>query len=304
MSSPRQQAAHWFSRLLDLPTDHPDREAFAQWLAADPQHAVEYEAFARLWGNFGNTGSAQSMASAMEHLSRRRFVRNGALGGLLLAVGFGGVIAIRGGQQEQILVTSIGERRRVTLDDGSVVMLDADTLLHVMQDDSNRKVFLLRGRAIFEVRHAPSRPFTVDAGAAQVRVLGTRFVVERLEPQVRVSVDRGLVEVAGAGQRLQLEAGQVAELDGRQQLQRVSRAAANAFSFAEGSLTFERASLGEIASSLSRYRNVPIKAQQPESQAITAVVQIADVERFVALLPTLATVQVVQRDGTTWLLPR
>lgn len=303
MTSPRHQAAHWFTRLLDLPAEHPDRHAFSQWLAADPRHAAEYQAFGELWGNFSSTAHTQALASAMEQVSRRRFVRNSALGGLLLAMTFGGLLSGRR-QGEQILMSAIGQTRRVRLDDGSEVVLDADTHLHVVLGTATRHVYLLRGRAIFNVQHAPSRPFIVDAGAAQVRVLGTRFVVERLAPQVQVSVAEGRVEASSHGARTVLGRGQVAELDGAGQWQHLPRSAASAFSFAEGRLTFEGATLGEIAAVLSRYRRMPLKALQPQAHAITAVVQIADLEHFVTLLPQLAPVRLEAQDGVTLLVPR
>ncbi|TLP73627.1 DUF4880 domain-containing protein [Pseudomonas nitroreducens] len=304
MTSSRHQAARWFTRLLDLPGDHPERQAFARWLAADPQNAREYQAFSELWGNFSSTPQTQALAGAMENLSRRRFVRNGAMGGLLLAVAAGWLVSMRSRQGEQMLMTSIGERRHITLEDGSDVFLDADTRLHVLFSESTRQVFLLRGRAIFSVQHAPSRPFVVDAGAAQVRVLGTRFVVERLEPQVRVSVAEGRVEFSSAGQRMVLERDQVGELDAGGKLHPLQRSAISAFSFAKGNLQFERANLGEIATTLSRYRETPVKALQPATQSITAVVQLADVESFLALLPELADVRIEQSGGATLLLPR
>lgn len=304
MSARRHQAARWFTRLLDLPGDHPERQAFARWLAADPQNAKEYQAFSELWGNFSSTPQTQALAGALENLSRRRFVRNGAVGGLLLAVAAGWLVSMRSRQGEQMLMTGIGERRRLTLEDGSEVFLDADTRLHVLFSESTRQVFLLRGRAIFSVRHAPARPFVVDAGAAQVRVLGTRFVVERVEPQVRVSVAEGRVEFSSAGQRLVLERDQVGELDAQGQLHALKRSANNAFSFSHGNLVFERASLGEIAATLSRYRKTPVKALQPTAQSITAVVQLADVESFLGLLPELADVRIEQGSGVTLLVPR
>ena len=303
MSSPRHQAARWFTRLLDLPPDHPDHQAFHQWLAADPRHASEYQAFGELWGNFASTAQTQALATAMEKVGRRRFVRNSALGGLALAMVAGGLLSWPG-QGEQMLMTRTGETRKVRLEDGSEIFLDADTRIHVLLGETSRQVFLLRGRAIFSVRHAPSRPFIVDAGTAQVRVLGTRFVVERLEPKVQVSVAEGRVEFSSEGQKMVLTQDQVAEADGSGQIRPLQRSAAGAFSFAQGSLTFESASLGEIAAALSRYRTVPVTALRPEGQSITAVVQVGDVERFVGLLPELAQVRVEEREGATVLVPR
>jgi transmembrane sensor len=303
VSSPRHQAARWFTRLLDLPAEHPDRQAFSQWLAADPRNAAEYQAFGELWGNFSSTAQTQALANAMEHVSRRRFVRNSAVGGLLLAAAAGGMLSWRG-QGEQMLMTGTGETRRVMLEDGSEIVMDADTRLHVLMGKADRQVYLLRGRAIFSVRHAPVRPFTVDAGTARVRVLGTRFVVERLEPKVQVSVAEGTVEFSSDSEKMLLTRDQVAEVDAAGRMRPLRRSAAGAFSFAEGSLTFESASLGEIAAALSRYRSVPVKVTQPGAHAITAVVQVADVEAFVASLPKLAQVRLEQQGGATFLVPR
>ena len=47
--------------------------------------------------------------------------------------------------------------------DGSEVQMDADTRIQVLFDERVRHLTLLRGRAIFDVRHDPQRPFVVDA---------------------------------------------------------------------------------------------------------------------------------------------
>lgn len=305
MSARRREAAHWFARLLELPDEHPERQVFANWLAADPRNAQEFHSFKRLWGDFSSTDQTRALAGAMENVGRRRLLRNGLLGGLLLG-GLGTwLLAGHAARQELQLFTATGALRRMRLADGSEVQMDADTRLHVLFDDQVRHLTLLRGRAIFDVRHEPRRPFVVDAGEAQVRVLGTRFVVERFERRVQVAVARGRVAMAAGGQRLELGADQVGLYRVESGLQRSARTAAGAFGFSNGSLVFEQADLAEVLAGLSRYRAKPLRLEHAEAAPrITAVVQVADVEAFVQALPHLARVQVQERADSTLVLAR
>lgn len=305
MSARRREAAHWFARLLELPEDHPERQVFAHWLAADPRNAQEFHSFKRLWGDFSSTEQTRALAGALESAGRRRFLRTGMLGGLLLG-GLGSwFLARNAARQELQLFTGIGALRRMQLADGSEVQMDADTRLHVLFDDQVRHLTLLRGRAIFEVRHDPQRPFVVDAGEAQVRVLGTRFVVEKFDRRVQVAVARGRVAMAAGGQQLELGADQVGLYREQGGLQRSDRKAAGAFGFSNGSLVFEQADLGEVVAGLSRYRAKALHLEHAEvAQTITAVVQVADIEAFLQVLPQLAGVQVQERADSTLVLPR
>lgn len=303
MSSIREQAAGWFTRLMHLPDDHPDRQRFQQWLAADPRHAAEYQAFCELWGDFSSTASTRALATAMERrLGRRAFARNGALGLLgVLAVGLGWRWSGGHGAFERSYVTAIGERRRERLPDGSELYLDADTRLQVRFDQGQRQVWLLQGQASFDVAH-DGRGFQVDAGLARVSVLGTRFVVARGESELRVSVERGSVRVDNDQGSLLLGAGQVAGNRRDQPPALLPISAGNAFAFEQGRLVLEQAGLEEIASSLSRYRRQAVRVRPGKGRpAINAVVQLDDIEGFLLALPSIAPIEVSQHEGVTWL---
>lgn len=106
------------------------------------------------------------------------------------------------------------------LNDGTLIRLDARAR-GAITDDGPREVRfeLERGRAEFDVVPNPARTFRVIAGAAEVRVLGTRFSVDyEAEGKLRVAVEAGVVAVATAGagstrlergDRFELNAGQV-----------------------------------------------------------------------------------------------
>ena len=305
MSARRREAASWFARLLELPDDHPERQVFASWLASDPRNAQEFQSFKRLWGDFSSTEQTRALAGALESVGRRRLLRNGALGALMFSALGTWLLARHAARQELQLFTGIGQLRRMRLADGSEIEMDADTRLHVLFDEQARHLTLLQGRAIFDVRHDAQRPFTVDAGQAQVRVLGTRFVVERFDRRVQVSVARGRVALRAGTQAIELTADQVGlyrESDG---LTRPSRKASAAFGFKGGSLVFEQADLGEVLAGLARYRDKPLRlARVPAGQTLTAVVQVADVEAFIQALPQLAGVRLEEHPDSTLLIPR
>jgi transmembrane sensor len=71
-------------------------------------------------------------------------------------------------------------------------------------------VALEQGSAWFSVERNPSRVFRVSAGAVDVEVLGTRFLVERMGPRVHVAVDHGRVRVRWPQGSRELTAGQSA----------------------------------------------------------------------------------------------
>jgi transmembrane sensor len=87
------------------------------------------------------------------------------------------------------------------LDDGSRVQLAPRTQLRLLSNRAKRVQLELReGLARFHVTHDRDRSFVIDAGPVQVRVVGTRFELERRSRaeggmSVRVAVTEGVVEV-------------------------------------------------------------------------------------------------------------
>lgn len=317
MSSPKTEAARWFVRMQDAEPDSPLRGQFETWLMSNPAHAQAFGAISHLWDQLeSNTGLAALAGmldqDKMQRDQRRRVLKRGLLG-LFLFSGTAG-LAYRQWQDWPLLqfaeFSGVGKVRRFSLDDGSELTLGAASSIEVHYSRGERSVALLAGEALFDVARDEQRPFVIDSGVARITVLGTRFVVSRWDASVRVSVERGRVEVASGPfwrrQRLELAAGEVAEVvaTGQQPaLQRVARDASDAFSFTQGSLSFSNASLGEMAVTLSRYRRQPVQVSPGAEHAppITAVVQTRDVEGFLHSLPLVHPVVVAERDGVTWL---
>jgi transmembrane sensor len=327
-ASPRLQkdAARWFMRMRDAEPDHPDRSRFEAWLLSDPAHANEYAAFAETWEDFDSTPKLQSLAQAMRNKKDRldaqrsrleKITKRGVLGLMLLAVsGLFGHQMWREWRDQPLMelasVTGIGQIGRQTLEDGTQLVLNADTSVRITYYRNKRQIVMERGEVIFDVARDPKRPFVVESGQARVTVLGTRFAVNRLEHLVRVSVDHGRVKVESQHPHgdtfpghVILTDGQVAEVWQGDEPRLVQRSASDAFSFQNGAVVFQHASLGEIAETLSRYRSKPLLATRGTtlSQNVTAVVQIREIEDFLKLLPRIAPVRIEEAASGTRIEP-
>ncbi|MCC7523541.1 MAG: DUF4974 domain-containing protein [Chitinophagaceae bacterium] len=91
-----------------------------------------------------------------------------------------------------------GERKLVTLPDGSLLHLNAGSTLRIDPEfaKNNRYVYL-SGEALFDVKHNESLPFIVHADSYDVKVLGTLFNVKAYPGDAtnEVALLRGKVEV-------------------------------------------------------------------------------------------------------------
>jgi transmembrane sensor len=146
-------------------------------------------------------GRRDALDSARRAARRRWSVRR-ASPSRYFAVAASVVIAVAGAlgwlySQRGVFSTDVGERRALTLEDGSVVTLDAKSRVRVQYEEDRRLISLERGQARFDVAKDPTRPFRVRAGDQTVIALGTQFNVELVGGNVLVSMIEGHVAVTG-----------------------------------------------------------------------------------------------------------
>ncbi len=98
-------------------------------------------------------------------------------------------------RQYVVYRTGAGERRVVTLADGSQITLDTRSEVAVRYTVHSRRLELERGQARFDVAHDAERPFTVAAEGHQVVATGTAFDVDLLGRDLRVTLIEGHVVV-------------------------------------------------------------------------------------------------------------
>ncbi len=153
--------------------------------------------------------------------------------------------------------TPVGARDSVVLADGSRVILGPASRI-VVRD---RDVELASGEAFFIVVHDEARPFTVRAGGAVIRDIGTEFSVHsnRAE-EVRVVVREGSVALARNADSVVLAQGDVGmSVAGRPVTANRGAATADDLAWTTGRLVFRDAPISELGADLRRWYGVELK---------------------------------------------
>lgn len=200
-------AARWVMRLDREGRAALDGELQA-WLAGDPRRAGALLQAEAAWSLLDRARLAEPdrrrPARTLGLASPRRLV----LGGLAAAAAAAAGILLIG--QPETYATTVGEVRRLPLEDGSSASINSASRLEVDFGDRLRRVRLDEGEAWFQVARDETRPFRVDAGRVRVQAVGTAFSVRRVASGVEVRVTEGLVKVwvdGASGRTLEMPAG-------------------------------------------------------------------------------------------------
>lgn len=164
-------------------------------------------------------------------------------------------------EQYSTYTTLNGERARITLPDGTGIILSVASRLQIPADYSagNRTV-RLDGEAFFSVASRTDAPFIVVAGPSTTRVLGTEFVVRHYETDslATVTVRSGRVSVGasivGAMQQVSV---------GKDSIAKVQSSDLRVFAFTNGIMTLPSTTLGEAISDLNRWYGADIRIADP-----------------------------------------
>lgn len=228
----------------------------------------------------------------------------GLAAALLVVIFAAGALRFLPSQTHPVAYSSaVGEVRTIVLADGSSIELDAASRIEIAYSDSERRVTLRSGRALFDVAHDQARPFVVATDLGAVHVLGTAFVVEIMPSGVRASVIRGRVsaertlgwggsilallpgadthvQIAGPGQEVSFLG------DDRAAALRELAHPSDRLAWREGLLVFERAELGDACAEVTRHTGFVFAFAEPSlaQTKITASFDANNAERFLANL--------------------
>ncbi|WP_426994254.1 FecR family protein [Methylomonas sp. CM2] len=299
------QAMHWFARLRGDSASLTERDAFAEWYAADSAHRAAYDDIARFWQDDDLAGALADFSISASALPARRRVRYRMP---LLAVAASlalAAVVLRPGLSclRADFCSAVGEVRNVELADGSRITLNSDTALSVDYRASERLVHLAYGEAYFEVSHNPEQPFVVDSKHCRTRVLGTRFIVRDGVGHDEVSVLGGSVEV-GQGRQVAavLKANDSIAVGADQDGGRRKLAPAAIGAWLKGSAVFDNATLAQVVAELSRYRRgrILIKDAATRDLKVSGRFNIADTDQALEALRQTLPIRLYKL--TPWLV--
>ncbi|MEA1648910.1 FecR domain-containing protein [Nitrospirillum sp. BR 11164] len=304
------EAAAWMARLHAPDRTEDTVAAFRAWCAADPAHAAAFEHMTLVWEVAGGLHAERTSLdppTPPAAAPNRRLVLAGIAGGLVLAMGGIGFWQRAGAT---VYSTAVGEQRRVTLADGTRVILDTDSQIRVRLDDKARRVALVRGRASFTTAATDPRPFEVEAAGRHVQVQpgATQLDIRRDADDVTVTLVEGGARVAGllgdatpvtlaGGQQLVMAADMGQGAGARLSQPNV----ADAIAWQGGRAVFRDDTLAAAVAEMNRYSAVKL-AVAPEVAAlrVSGTYRVGDNAAFARSVGTLLALRVVgQGDRLT-----
>jgi transmembrane sensor len=216
--------------------------------------------------------------------------------------------ALRGGDPRtapQTYATVVGQRDSVRLPDGTRVLLGPGSELTLAAGYGGRSRDVeLRGEALFDVPHDDARPFTVHAGGARVRDIGTAFSVEADSGGgVRVVVTDGAVGLRaedGTGDEVVLREGERGVLpEGGTRAQRAA-ATADDLAWTRGELVFRDASITDVAAEVRRWFGVELRADDGAvaGRRLTASFQGEDRDQVLQVIALALGAEMTMRGDT------
>ncbi len=250
-----QTAVQWYLTLNESNVSPEQLLAWQSWLAADPGHASAWARIEKLQDQL--RGVPQDVAlPVLSQLGVQR--RQGLKLLVLLSAGAATFAGYRSSPYSADLATRTGQRRLVTLSDGSRLELNTDTRVDIAYGPQERLIILNQGEILLTTAadRPSSRPLSVETPHGRILALGTRFDVRLHSGFSTVDVLSHSVEVRpkdAPQQARRVEEGQALTF-GASQVGSLRPAPPGGSSWTQGLLVANDWRLVDFARELARYR--------------------------------------------------
>ena len=291
-----EQAVQWLLAMHEAPLAAEGQQRFERWLASDGEHRRAWEHIQGVNRRLRGVDAPLAHAALnAPHLAGRRQALK-----YLLVVAMGGTVALALDRQDMLpplvadLRSPVGERRHLSLSDGSQLQLNTASAVNLSFDERQRRVRLLEGE--LQLDSPPGhRPLLVQTAQGLITAHGGRVNVRQLKHRTRVAVLSGNAQVApsrSVGYPLSLEQGQQVEFDDHHWRPPMAMDA-NSSAWADGMLVASHMRLADFLGELSRYRRGELScADEVADLLISGSYPLADSERILDLLEVALPVRV------------
>ncbi|MEX5507332.1 FecR family protein [Pseudomonas putida] len=299
-----KQAIQWMLRLRESGHEPTLQQQCAQWRSAHHEHEQAWQRVMHLHQDLdlrsipGAGLALQTLETSQQRLHRRQALK--LLGGVVMAGSATWLAkdldAISAWASDY--ATGTGERRAITLPDGSLLQLNTRSAVDLAFNAQQRMVRLKQGELMItcNARH----PVLVQTRNALLEGFDGRFVAYQDNDCTRVSVSHGKVAVhrPGNGQLLWIESGQNWRLDA-QGAHPLAHLDMDAMAWTEGLIVSQDMRLSDFLRQVSRYRHGYLGCSDEVADLrLSGVFRLEDPEQLIQLLPQTLPVRLSQR--TRW----
>ncbi|MDA0350172.1 MAG: FecR domain-containing protein [Verrucomicrobia bacterium] len=206
-------ASEWLAR-LDRGLTPEEQDSYTEWLGKNEAHRKAMSRYQNDWDDFDRLAGIQLKHHAridpdllapekMPDQKGKKLIRNILA---FSAVPMAAIIALvfyinlskpkePSGLKLKPAIELLARIEQRTLKDGSLIEINRGAEVEVAYSASERRIFLRKGEANFDVAKDPNRPFIVNVAGVDVRAVGTIFSVRLSEDEVDVIVTEGKVNV-------------------------------------------------------------------------------------------------------------
>ena len=285
-----EEAAEWLMRLSENNLSDSERAEWQRWKVSTPERDRAWARAQLLQSKLGGLPPSLAM-SALDrpsHPERRAALGKLALLLALMPVGWGSWKLAQSQQWTADYRTRVGERRELTLADGSHITLNTATAIDVRFDSQQRRVHLREGEILVQTAQDASRPFLVSTRQGRMQALGTRFTVRELSARTHLAVLEGAVQVVLADNRqtapIIVNAGQSTEFSA-QQFGALTATDRNVGAWTQGMLMADNMRLADFVAELTRYRHGFVRYDPALADLrISGAFPISDTQRTLNML--------------------
>ena len=290
-----RQAARWLVLMHEQPLSTAQQQACLRWRASDPEHERAWQRVQHVQQQLG--GLPPGIAMGTLNRERRKALKALLVLAAIAPASYFGYRFSSGQGWMADYRTATGERRQLTLADGSVVDLNTDSAIDVSFDAGQRLIRLIRGEILISTGvDVAGRPLRVACAEGIMEPLGTRFSVRQLSGLTQLAVLQGRVKASPARATSQLvEAGEQVSFSAGA-FGPVHPASELAASWTQGQLVAENMTLRNFLEELSRYRTGRLQCDDSVADLrISGGFQLDNIDAILAALPTTLPVTVNYR---------
>jgi transmembrane sensor len=243
-------------------------------------------------------------------INRNSFLKIAAAVIILLSIGSALIyLNSKGILSQKTTIATTGDQKnlKIILPDGSNIFLNRNTKLTYNTNFARhgRKVSL-SGEAFFDIISDDSDPFTVNAGKARIKVVGTSFnvITKNSDSQVEVFVKTGKVMLSdnSGSQNLLIDPGYIGTISTKQSEKRIN-VDPNILSWNTGKLVYDGQKLDVVFKDLEKNYEIEINTDDAEilNQPITTVFENQSHETIIRIICTTFNLSYV-KDGNIYYL--
>lgn len=280
-------------RLSERELSDAERAEWECWKVSTPERGRAWGRAQLLQSKFGGLPPSLAMSALDRPSSPQRRAALGKLAMILaiMPAGWGSLKLAQSLQWSADYHTAVGQRRELTLADGSHITLNTDTAIDVLFDAHQRLIRLREGEIL--VQTAPdisplARPFLVSTRQSRMQALGTRFTVRELQSRTHLAVLEGAVQVDLADNRqgspLIINAGQRTDFSS-DTFGQVTATDRYIGAWAQGMLMADKMRLADFVAELTRYRRGFVRLDPAITDLrISGAYPISDTQRTLNML--------------------